>query len=145
MKDTVEKYNRAIVQTEMQEIEDYAARHHWVMEKTPSGLRYMICRKGTGPMPVAGDLVSVRYRMNLLNGDPVGRSDSVTAIEFGIGKRNVIRGLEEGVIQMNAGSRARLIVPSHLAYGLLGEGDVPSGSAIVFDVELIRVKSSKNK
>ena len=127
----------------MQEMDDYAARHHWTMKTTSSGLRYWNYREGKGPLPVEGDLVSVRYSMNLLNGDPVGKPGSVTVLEFEIGKRKVIRGLEESVQLMNAGSRARLIVPSHLAYGLLGEEAVPSGSAIVIDVELMAVRPAK--
>jgi FKBP-type peptidyl-prolyl cis-trans isomerase len=145
LKDSAVKYNREIVRTEMQEMDDYAARHHWTMKSTSSGLLYQIYQEGKGPMPVAGDMVSVRYSMNLLNGDLVGKPGTVTLLEFEIGKRQVIRGLEEGILKMNAGSRARLIVPSHLAYGLLGEEAVPSGSAIVIDVGLEAVTAVQKK
>ncbi|HIN39955.1 MAG TPA: FKBP-type peptidyl-prolyl cis-trans isomerase, partial [Flavobacteriales bacterium] len=60
---------------------------------------------------------------------------------FVAGKGEVEDGLDEGVFYMQTGDKAKFILPSHLAYGLMGDGDkVPSHSVLVYDVELIDIK-----
>ena len=48
MDDSVIKYNKAVVKTEDQEIEDLMQRYGWIMVKSPTGLRYMIYKHGAG-------------------------------------------------------------------------------------------------
>lgn len=138
--DSVVQYNQWIVREESQEIDDYAERHHWNMEKTETGLRYMIYKRGIGIIASPGNTVMIRYTINLLNGDLVFKPDSVLQISFTPGKRKVVSGLEEGVMLMRQGDRAKLIVPSHLAFGLLGDLEkIPARAVVVYDVELCTV------
>jgi FKBP-type peptidyl-prolyl cis-trans isomerase FkpA len=142
--DSVVTFNNHVVKTEIQEIDDFIHRYHWEMEKTQTGLRYMIYQKGSGPEPKQGDSVTINYRINLLNGDPVVKSDNKTNFSFLLGKRDVVSGLEEGVMLMKRGSRAKLIVPSHLAFGLLGDmAKIPGRAVLVYDVELNAINQSK--
>ena len=131
LEDSVIRYNNQIVISESQEIDDFILRYQWVMHKTQTGLRYMIYQQGKGPAASQGDIVTIRYSVNLLNGDKVYTTDSSAGFSFEAGKRNVVSGLEEGIMLMNKGSRAKLIVPSHL---------VPVGVVIIliFAVRAVR-------
>jgi FKBP-type peptidyl-prolyl cis-trans isomerase FkpA len=144
MNDSVVTYNRQVVKEEIQEIDDFIVRYHWEMQKTPTGMRFMKYKNGDGPNARQGDIVTIKFKINLLNGDLVYHSDSTSPFAVEIGKRKVISGLEEGVMLMNKGSRAKLIVPSHLAYGLLGDmSTIPAGAALVMDVELCGITPLK--
>jgi FKBP-type peptidyl-prolyl cis-trans isomerase FkpA len=144
MDDSVVTYNHQVVREEIQEIDDFIVRYHWEMQKTPTGMRFMKYKNGDGPNAGQGDIVTIKFRINLLNGDPVYQSDSTSPFTVELGKRKVISGLEEGVMLMNKGSRAKLIVPSHLAYGLLGDmSTIPAGAALVMDVELCGITPLK--
>jgi FKBP-type peptidyl-prolyl cis-trans isomerase FkpA len=61
---------------------------------------------------------------------------------FTIGAGTVIKGWDEGVQGMRVGSRRRLIVPPHLAYGEreMGGGLIPANSTLVFDIELLAIE-----
>ncbi len=142
--DSVVAFNHQIVQTEIQDIEDYMLRYHWDMKQSQTGLHYMIYKAGDGPLPKQGDIVSIKFRVNLLNGNVVDRSDSLALFSFEPGKRDVASGLEEGVMLMNKGSRAKLILPSHLAFGLLGDLEkIPSRAVLVYDVEVCKINRLK--
>lgn len=138
--DSVIRYNREFVQSESQEIDDFIKRYHWNMATTPTGLRYMIYKPGNGPRPAGGDRVSVNYTLKLLDGREIERSDSAHPLQFRLSTGKVPGGLEEGIMLMNVGARARLVVPSHLAFGLLGDLDkIPNRAVLVYDVELCRI------
>jgi FKBP-type peptidyl-prolyl cis-trans isomerase len=112
------------------------------MKKTQTGLRYLIYKAGSGRVPQPGSKVAIRYRVNLLTGDQVYETGHSTIFTFELGKRDVISGLEEGVMLMNKGSSAKLIVPSHLAFGLLGDQEkIPTRAVLVYDVELIEINN----
>jgi FKBP-type peptidyl-prolyl cis-trans isomerase len=144
MEDSVVHFNRQLVKEESQEIDDFMLRYHWEMNKTQTGLRYMFYKKGDGPHARTGDVVAIKYKISLLNGDLVYVSDSVSLFTLEIGKRAVVSGLEEGIMLMKPGDRAKLIVPSHLAYGLLGDmAKIPARAALVIDVELCSINRSK--
>jgi len=145
VQDSALNYNHQVVRAEIMEIDDFILRYHWEMTRTPTGLRYMIYRKGVGSTVRQGDNVAINYKINLLNGDLVFQSDSMSVVTFEIGKRKMISGLEEGIMLMNKGSRAKLIIPSHLAYGLLGDlATIPAGSVLVCDVEIYAIDRSDN-
>jgi FKBP-type peptidyl-prolyl cis-trans isomerase FkpA len=61
-----------------------------------------------------------------------------------IGTDSIIPGWNEGLLLLNEGSKATLIIPSALAYGAQGQGDIKPYSTLVFDVELVKVKPAKH-
>lgn len=141
MDDTLINYNKGAARTEDQEIRDYAARYGWDMITTSTGLRYLIYKRGSGPAAEEGTIVVIRYQENLLTGKPVASSDSLGPKEFPVGHGVAEPGLQEAVRLMRTGDRAKVIIPSHLAYGLLGDGNrVPPGAALVYDIELVALR-----
>lgn len=140
-KDNLEQVNKTLVDRENEDIEDYIARHEWQMQKTGTGLRYLIYKNGNGPKPVEKSKVLIRFDVKLINGKECYNSqkDGMKLIE--LGKAEVESGLEEGILLMKTGDRAKLILPSHLAFGLLGdENKIPKRATLIYDVELVEVK-----
>jgi FKBP-type peptidyl-prolyl cis-trans isomerase len=109
---------------------------------TASGLYYIEKVKGTGPQIHAGSKVSVQYTGTLLNGKKFdsSRDRGGKPFELEVGKGNVIKGWDEGLLHMAKGGKSILIVPSALAYGEQDMGSIPAYSPLVFDLEVIDVK-----
>ena len=111
-------------------------------KKTDSGLRYQIIQKGTGEKAEQGKQVSVHYKGQLTDGTVFDSSyQRKQPIDFTIGIGQVIKGWDEGIQLMQVGDKARLVIPSNLAYGSQGAGGViPPDATLIFDVELMEVK-----
>ncbi len=108
----------------------------------PSGLLYEIVQPGTGPSPKATDTVRVNYTGMLLNGTVFDATSKHTPAddpsEFPLNK--VIPGWTEGIQKINKGGKIRLVIPAALAYGNDSPSpDIPPGSTLVFEVELIEI------
>lgn len=142
LKEALLKSNRHDMQDEANEIDAFAARRSWEMTVTGTGLRFQIYKQGDGKVnPKKGDFVTIAYKTFLLDGTLCYTVDKSKPEIFEMGKANVTRGLEEGVMNMKAGDKARLLVPKHLGYGLLGDDKkIPANSILFYDVELLSVK-----
>ncbi|MEI6853503.1 MAG: FKBP-type peptidyl-prolyl cis-trans isomerase [Bacteroidota bacterium] len=140
-KNDLEKVNKTLVQKENEDIEDYIARHEWKMKSTGTGLRYNIYYKGKGASPKSNNKVVIRFVVNLINGIECYNSKTDGLKQIELGKAEVESGLEEGIMLMKVGDKAKLIIPSHLAFGLLGdENKIPKRATLIYDVELIEIK-----
>ena len=105
---------------------------------TASGLQYQIVQEGTGKQPKATDKVTVHYTGKLLDGTVFDSSvQRGEPIEFGLNQ--VIPGWTEGVQLMKEGGKIILYIPSELGYGDRDMGQIPPGSTLIFEVELIKV------
>lgn len=115
-------------------------------ETLPSGLKidYMfipdpeVCE----PKSKKGDMLTMHYTGTLQNGgkkfDSSHDRDQPFTFQMGVGQ--VIKGWDEGLLNMCVGERRRLTIPPHLGYGDRGAGTViPGGATLLFDVELIMV------
>mgnify|MGYP001820333465 CR=1 FL=1 len=111
-------------------------------EKTDSGLRYQIIQKGNGTKATQGKQISVHYKGQLADGKVFDSSyDRKQPIDFQVGVGQVIKGWDEGLQLLQVGDKARLVIPSHLAYGSQGAGGViPPDATLIFEVELMNVK-----
>lgn len=106
----------------------------------PSGLQYKVLREGDGRKPSATDKVECHYEGTLINGEVFDssyrRGETAT---FGLNQ--VIKGWTEGLQLMQEGAKYRFFIPYDLAYGEHGAGQsIPPYAALIFDVELIKVK-----
>ena len=122
-------------ETEKAARDKYLADNNITVEPTSSGLYYVEILKGTGPDADAGDQVRVRYKGMFLDGTQFDSG----IFEFILGLHQVISGWDEGINYMKEGGKARLVIPSDLAYGPYGYGSIPGYTTLVFDVELISV------
>jgi FKBP-type peptidyl-prolyl cis-trans isomerase len=111
-------------------------------DKTDSGLYYKITKKGEGAKAEKGQTVSVHYEGQLTNGMVFDSSFKRNEpIDFTLGVGQVIAGWDEGISLLNVGDKARLIIPSELAYGSRGAGGViPPDATLLFEVELVNAK-----
>jgi FKBP-type peptidyl-prolyl cis-trans isomerase len=111
-------------------------------DETESGLRYQIIQKGSGKKAEKGNTVSVHYKGQLSDGTVFDSSYKRNApLDFQVGVGQVIPGWDEGICLLHVGDKARLVIPSDLAYGAAGAGGViPPDATLVFDVELMDVK-----
>jgi FKBP-type peptidyl-prolyl cis-trans isomerase FklB len=105
----------------------------------PSGLQYQILSESTGEKPQATDQVKCHYEGRLINGQifdsSVQRGEPAT---FPLNR--VIKGWTEGLQLMSIGSKYRFFIPSDLAYGTSGAGElIEPNSTLVFDVELLDI------
>jgi peptidylprolyl isomerase len=110
----------------------------------PDGLAYQDEVVGKGALPKVGDMVTVHYVGTLTNGKKFDSSrDRGQPFSYQIGTGQVIKGWDEGVITMHVGGRRKLIIPASLGYGAAGAGGgiIPPNATLLFDVELLSLKS----
>ncbi|XP_062855425.1 FK506-binding protein 15 isoform X3 [Trichomycterus rosablanca] len=105
---------------------------------------------GEGQGVENGDLLEVVYTGWLLQNHTIGQmfdsninKDKLLRLKLGAGK--VIKGWEEGMLNMCKGERRLLVIPPALAYGSEGvQGRIPADSTLVFEAEIRRVKFAKD-
>jgi peptidylprolyl isomerase len=108
---------------------------------TPSGLTYLITKKGTGRRLKKGDAVILHYTGMLTNGVKFDSSRDGKPYSFKLGAGKVIKGWDEGIAKLRIGDHAILVIPSTLAYGSKGADDViPPDSRLIFVIEIVDVK-----
>ena len=108
---------------------------------TDTGVQFLEQAAGTGPAPKAGDLISMNFTGSLPDGTQfASTADRGRPIYIVYGNGQVMPGFEEGLGLMTAGSKARMVLPSELAYGAAGYGIIPPNSQIILDVELLTVE-----
>ena len=105
----------------------------------PSGLQYEVITAGNGKKPSATDRVKCHYEGTLIDGtifdSSIKRGEPAV---FGVNQ--VIKGWVEALQLMQEGAKWRLYIPYDMAYGEHGAGEMsPPYSALIFDVELIKV------
>lgn len=105
----------------------------------PSGLQYQVITEGNGKKPSATDRVQCHYEGTLIDGtifdSSIKRGEPAV---FGVNQ--VIKGWVEALQLMQEGAKWRLYIPYDMAYGEHGAGEmIPPYSALIFDVELIKV------
>jgi FKBP-type peptidyl-prolyl cis-trans isomerase FklB len=110
------------------------------LKTTASGLQYKVLKEGAGAQPKSSDSVTVNYRGTLLDGTEFDssykRGEPAT---FPVG--GVIKGWTEALQLMKVGSKFQLFIPANLAYGEQGRPGIPPNSVLIFEVELMDVKS----
>ena len=104
-----------------------------------SGLQYKVLKEGSGEKPKATDTVTTHYHGTLISGEvfdsSVERSEPASFPVNG-----VIPGWVEALQLMPVGSKWKLFVPSHLAYGERGAGQkIGPNTTLIFEVELLSI------
>ena len=136
-----------IAQVEKEQLEKSTAANKAFMDQyatqegvtvTESGLMYRILKEGTGANPTAADTVRVHYRGTLVDGTEFDSSyNSGQPIDFPLGR--VIQGWVEGIQLVKEGGQIELVLAPELGYGQQATAAIPPNSALVFQVELLKI------
>ncbi|MCR4965015.1 MAG: FKBP-type peptidyl-prolyl cis-trans isomerase [Bacteroidales bacterium] len=119
--------NKKIIHLENEEMELFIERYGWNMEKTGTGLYIQILDEGRGELIKEGDMVHLDYQTFLLSGEKIYDSKESGEKVFKVAKSEEINALHEAVRMLRPDGRARLVIPSYMAYGVAGDGDKVDG------------------
>jgi FKBP-type peptidyl-prolyl cis-trans isomerase FkpA len=136
----------------------YITSHKLVLKTTVTGLKYNIIVPSLKTKVQKGDTVMVNYIGRSLDDKIFDTNVESAAKEAGmeqqgrtyepiqvvVGAQQVIPGWDEGLQLLNQGSKAMFVVPSGLAYGAQGQGEIKPYSTLIFDVEIVKVKPIKH-
>jgi peptidylprolyl isomerase len=130
----------------MTDFAQIARRKDKTMTESESGLQYQDIKEGTGAQPKRGQVCVVHYTGWLWQNGVKGKKfdssvDRGQPFDFAIGTGRVIKGWDEGVLNMKVGGKRELIIPPDLAYGARGAGGtIPPNATLLFEVELLKVR-----
>jgi FKBP-type peptidyl-prolyl cis-trans isomerase FkpA len=134
--------NKEAISIENEQINKLVDSSGWKVIETGTGLRYEIIEKGNGPKAMPGEIAQIEYDVELITGEVLYSSKKSGPKEFIIGRGGVESGLEEGILFLRVGDRARLIIPSYLAHGLSGDQDkIPPKATLIYSLKLVNLKS----
>jgi FKBP-type peptidyl-prolyl cis-trans isomerase len=144
-KESSTNFNKELAIEEQIDIKLFLEQHKdWKVTTTGSGLQYYIYEHGTVDTmysPKPGDIAEIEYVVSLLDGTECYRATDHEYEEFTVDNSQIESGVQEGIKKMTIGDRAKLIIPSHLAHGLVGDMDkIPPLNTLVIDIYLIGIQ-----
>jgi FKBP-type peptidyl-prolyl cis-trans isomerase len=128
----------AMQKKEKEELKKFLTDNKITVAPQPSGLYYVEQVEGKGIKIDSGCQVIYNVKISMVNGKQVFGQDSM---KFVYGKRPDMSGFLEGIKMMKKGGKARLILPSQLAFGERGYREIPPYTSIIYDVTVVDVKS----
>lgn len=106
------------------------------------GMKIEDLKVGSGEEAVNGKLVVVNYVGKLMDGTVFDSTENYgKPFAFTLGKGEVIKGWDEGVLGMKIGGKRKLTIPPEMAYGDREMGNIPANSTLVFEIELLEIKN----
>lgn len=133
--------HRQIISNDVDSIRNIIKQNSWDMIETKTGLWYSIDSSTQGNYPNEGDLVTVNYSVELLDSTICYSKEHIGFKKFIVGHGNIETGIQEGVLRMKEGEKARLILPPHLAFGVVGDGNkIPRLSILLYRIELLHIQ-----
>lgn len=121
-------------------LKDYIAKSNIEATPTASGLYFIEKNVGDGKTIKNGDFVTLNYTLTLVDGSLVETTLGQAPMSYVVGRERFIEGWEEAVRKMSKGTTATVIIPSKLAYGAEGKGNILPYSTLIFEIEIIDVK-----
>jgi FKBP-type peptidyl-prolyl cis-trans isomerase len=138
------KANQQVVIKENDEMDYFQKSHKYPFIKTTSGVRYYVYKPSVlGDSIINGDVLTINYTLSLIDGTVCYSSEKDGVKQFKVGMQDVEDGLHKAVLHLKQGDKALILIPSHLAHGLLGDSKrIPPQSPILYDIEILLVKKS---
>lgn len=122
----------------------YLVANKITVKPTETGLYYIEKKKGKGALVQPGDSVTVEYKGMYTDGTVFDSSEGhPEAFTFPAGKQMVIAAWDEALMKMNTGTKILIVCPSKIAYGPYGYGRIGPFTPLVFEMELVGIKSAK--
>lgn len=137
-------YNQEINERERIKIALFLEHHQeYKMQTTETGLRYVIYQHKDSNFPLAKPEQKglIKVKIYLLDGTLCYETEDGKVDEIVIDRNQKESGLNEALMLMTVGDKAKLILPNHLAHGLVGDQDkIPPLAILFMDVELIELQ-----
>lgn len=126
--------NRYMSKAEETQIDELVKRHRWDARKLDNGVRVWEYQKGSGEKISYETVIKLRYTLSAISLETIY---DYMEKEITVGKNEIVPGLDTGLMELQRGSRAKIIVPAYAGYGVAGDGDkVPQNATLIFDVEI---------
>ena len=133
--------NKNLIKVEEVLIKKFIEQENLHLNKTGSGIYYLVEGLGKGNYPTINQMVSFTFNIYLLNKTLIYSSDAMGLYQFKVDKDDVPSGLNQIIKLLKIGQKAKFILPSHLAYGVQGDGNkIPIRSPLYYEVKLIDIK-----
>jgi FKBP-type peptidyl-prolyl cis-trans isomerase len=138
LKDQFVKANQQLVQKESDEMDYYVKTHKMPFVKTSSGIRYYVYKPSAhGDSIKDHEEIVMNFVVSLLDGTECYSSKTEGKKTFIVGNEEIESGIHRGVKYLKHGDKALLLIPSHLAHGLMGDfKKIPPQMPIIYDVEI---------
>ena len=138
-------FNKELVIEEQIDINLFKEQHKdWDLIITGTGLQYHIYEHGsvdTIYSPLPGDIAEIQYVISLLDGTECYKVTGEDYDEFVVDNSSIESGVQEAIKKMTIGDRAKLIIPTHLAHGLVGDmNKIPPLNTLIIDIYLIGIQ-----
>jgi len=139
-----ERIRRLKIKNEQDLLKDYLILNELTQEPIECGIYFNELKKGAGKTPEIGDSVTVHYEGKLITNEVFDSSlKRGNPFSFVFGDTTLIKGWNLGVAQMKEGGKAIIVIPSCLAYGETGVGNlIPPYSTVIFEIHLLDVKKN---
>lgn len=127
-------------------MQEYFQTNNLTPAKTSSGVYYIMLKEGSGKTAEPGQRVTVNYSGWTLDGNMFDSNTDpskghVEPFTFTLGRGEVIPGWDEGVALLKKGGKAKLFIPSSLAYGPMGrKPQIPENAILMFEVEVLKIE-----
>lgn len=127
-------------------MQEYFQTNNLTPSKTSSGVYYIMMKEGSGKTAEPGQRVTVNYSGWTLDGNMFDSNTDpskghVEPFTFTLGRGEVIPGWDEGVALLKKGGKAKLFIPSSLAYGPMGrKPQIPENAILMFEVEVLKIE-----
>jgi FKBP-type peptidyl-prolyl cis-trans isomerase FkpA len=136
--DDLVRNNKKAHQEEMKAIEQYVQDKKWPVSTTATGIHYWVYETGEGALVRFEEMVAVAYHIELMDGTVCYDAPASQPKKFKVGHDNVESGLHEMVQLMRPGDKAKVVLPSHLAFGLTGDSNkIPQNATVIYDLEIV--------
>ena len=106
------------------------------VETLPGGVQVKVERAGTGETASLRSTVGYIYKASYINGNPA-ESSRGEVVEAAVG--TLLPGLAQVLTALPVGTKCKAYIPWQLAYGSRGSKKVPPYSALVYDIEIVRI------
>ena len=132
--------NRVLAEKETKEIEAFVEQSELDFTQSPLGFWHHIEYQGNGNQIIKGDKVRVTYNLSLLDGTvcytPQNKGDKTITI----GKFDIIKGLDESLLLLNEGGRGTFIIPSDLAFAMIGDQDcIGAKKTVIYEIKTLEI------
>jgi FKBP-type peptidyl-prolyl cis-trans isomerase len=136
------EYNKANAQNQKAQIQTFIEQQKWPMKDLNTGVYYWVYESKNDTTAVReGDYVYLSYTVSLLDGTVCYTAKAEDNVFFLVGRDHVESGIHEVVQLLHIHDKAKVVLTSNRAFGLLGDDrKIPMNSPVVYDIELLAVK-----